>query len=557
MRADYRSAVIRRFCEEQIRRAAPDERLKQLDRTERLMDELSSSEIYQFSEIYSRITGSRCPPAARCELPGEDLLHDLRLFVARIAEITEIPLETAGERVLTMRELAKALNVSTKTISRWRRFGLISRRFILDGRKRVGFPESCVRRFVARNRDLVRRGAGFSQLTPEERQRIIDEAGAMARDGVWPAEATKRLALATGRSIETVRYTLKQHDRQFPDQAVFSDHRGPLRFEMKRRIYQRYRRGESVDSLAKRFCRSKKSIYRVLAEMRAKWILDLPLEYIANDEFAHVRAQGREKEVLADMPENPTPLRKSRPPSDLPGYLASLYDVPLLTREQELHLFRKMNYLKYRADRLRQQLDLGRPKNSLMSRIERFYDEAVAIKNQIIRANLRLVVSIAKRHVLPTMNFFELVSDGNMSLIRAVDRFDYSRGNKFSTYASWAIMKNFARTLPNEHRHQDRYRTSQPEFFTSSEDLRSDEREQETAQTQREAQVRRILARLDRREQEIIIRRFGLVRGEEPLTLKQVGAQLGVSKERIRQIECRALNHLRKVAEEENIALTG
>ena len=64
------------------------------------------------------------------------------------------------------------------------------------------------------------------------------------------------------------------------------------------------------------------------------------------------------------------------------------------------------------------------------------------MKNQIIRSNLRLVVSIAKRHVGPSNNFFELVSDGNMSLIRAVEKFDYSRGNKFSTYASWAIMKN-------------------------------------------------------------------------------------------------------------------
>jgi RNA polymerase sigma factor (sigma-70 family) len=74
---------------------------------------------------------------------------------------------------------------------------------------------------------------------------------------------------------------------------------------------------------------------------------------------------------------------------------------------------------------------------------------------------LRLVVSIAKRHVGPVENFFELVSDGNMSLIRAVEKFDYARGNKFSTYASWAIMKNFARTIPDEHRHRDRFRTSQ------------------------------------------------------------------------------------------------
>ena len=107
-----------------------------------------------------------------------------------------------------------------------------------------------------------------------------------------------------------------------------------------------------------------------------------------------------------------------------------------------------------------------------MDQIEKLYDESVATKNQIIRANLRLVVSIAKRYVGPAAEFFELVSDGNMSLIRAVEKFDVSRGNKFSTYASWAIMKNFARTIPDAFRHRDRFCTDHSEVFSTAEDVR-------------------------------------------------------------------------------------
>lgn len=92
-------------------------------------------------------------------------------------------------------------------------------------------------------------------------------------------------------------------------------------------------------------------------------------------------------------------------------------------------------------------------------------------------------------------------------------------------------------------------------MFTTTEDDRSDQYEQESAQLQREFQVEKILERLDEREQKIIMSRFGLSQGHEPLTLKQVGAQMGVTKERIRQIEARALSKLRKAAQEEKIEI--
>jgi RNA polymerase primary sigma factor/RNA polymerase sigma factor len=142
-----------------------------------------------------------------------------------------------------------------------------------------------------------------------------------------------------------------------------------------------------------------------------------------------------------------------------------------------------------------------------------------------------------------------------MSLLRAVEKFDFSRGFKFSTYASWAIMKNFARTIPGEFKHRDRFRTSQDELFAATQEHRGNPLVEEGQQNTREAQIERILRRLDEREQKIIIGRFGLDHSHEPQTLKEVGASLGVTKERIRQIEARALSKLRQAAQEEKILL--
>jgi RNA polymerase primary sigma factor/RNA polymerase sigma factor len=548
MHSDYRHPAIEELRDQQLRLASQQRRLTAIRRAEDLLIETDAAVEYPYVEVHRAVT-CQAPQAHLDDwIRGQDLRHDLQRLVDDLSDSTAVSAEAAGQRVLTVAELAKELNVSAKTISRWRRLGLVSRRFLFGGRKRLGFLQSSVDRFVARNRVRVLRGSQFSQLTDHERESIIRRGRALAQAGGCPATVTRQLSQESGRSAETIRYTLRHFDEAHPNEAVFPGYHGPLREESKWKIYQLYRRGESIISLAQRFYGTKKGIRRIVAEMRARRIADLPLTYIPNEQFAEVHSKKEEKQILRAMPRGDESGRKVRSPADLPAYLASLYKVPLLTREQESHLFRKMNYLKYRAEKLREKLDPARPLSKLMDRIEKLYDEAVATKNQIVCANLRLVVSIAKRRVGPAENFFELVSDGNMSLIRAVERFDFARGNKFSTYASWAIMKNFARSIPDGQRHRDRFRTSHGETFTATEDSRSNQFDQETAQTRREAQVQRILSELDTREKEIVIRRFGLDRQQDPLTLKQVGATMGVTKERIRQLESRALKKLRRAA---------
>ncbi|MFO0901420.1 MAG: sigma-70 family RNA polymerase sigma factor [Pirellulales bacterium] len=550
MHTQYQSSVVRELRDQQVRFAPRHKKVDQINRAERLIGEIESEREYTYEYLCYRLTDYRPDATRNPAVMGGDLKHDLRLFVEDVSESANLKAEEAGEPVHTVEDLSKMFNVSTKTIQRWRDQGLVSRRFLFGRRKRVGFLRSSVERFVQRNKTQVERSEKFSQMTDLDRAHLVEKARRLAQAGACPAEAARRLARQFGRSVETVRYALWQYDVANPELAIFPERQTWLTAEEREQLYQRYLSGESVEQLASQAGRTRSSVYRIVNEMRARRIAELPLDFIPSAEFTR---KGALERIMAEMPPTVEDGRRSRPPAGLPPYLASLYDVPLLTREQEAHLFRQFNFLKFRANALRGELDMERPRGSQMDEIERLYHEAVRVKNQLVQANLRLVVSIAKRHVTPSDDFFSLVSDGNMSLIRAVEKFDYSRGNKFSTYATWAIMKNYARSIPEENKQRDRFRTSQEEMFQVAEDVRSDQWEREREQGNLEQQISRMLTKLDDREQKIIMRRFGLSSDLQPLTLQEVGEEIGVTKERVRQIEARALSKLRQAAADERL----
>ncbi len=224
---------------------------------------------------------------------------------------------------------------------------------------------------------------------------------------------------------------------------------------------------------------------------------------------------------------------------------------PLLSREQEAQVFRKMNYLKCRPTRLKEQLDPDRPDEGALDEIDRLHTEALAIKNRIVEMNLGLVVNIANKRMKAGNDLAECVSDGALALIQAVDGFDFALGYRFSSYATWAIRNVFA-----EHERRFIRGRSQPfsfdEKFLASPDPGVNEHEFEAEQNQRRALVARWLGRLEKRERRILVSRYG-IGGVPKLTLAQIGQEPGISKERVRQVRTCALAKLRKLARLEEI----
>jgi len=552
--SQYNNPAIRQLKDQQVRYSPRDVRLQQIERAEQLLDNINLDGEYRYQDLFEAITSFRPDHYPDMVIPGRDVAHDLRLFVEDVSDSADIPADAAQEPVLTVEDVSHQYRVSTKTVDRWRNRGLVSRRFMFGNRKRIGFLRSSLERFVAKNADDIQRGSKFTQLDESEREEIVARARRLARIGAYPAEISRRIARKMGRAPETIRYTLKAYDQEHPESAVFPNAPQPLTDEMKDEILLGFRRGTSAEDLAEMYGRTKASVYRVISEMRAKRLLDQPIEFIYHQSFED---PASESVILGPAPYVERKAAAFRAPPGLPPYLAGLYSIPLLTKDEEVYYFRKMNYLKFCAARLRDQLDVSRAKSRTMDHIERLLDQAIEVKNLLTRSNLRLVVSIAKRHVKPNANFFEMVSDGNMSLIRAIEKFDFSKGFKFSTYATWAIMKNFARSIPAEHTLLDRYRTGNEEFFQSSPDSRSDQFEQELVNSRQHQAIMTIIDRLDEREKNIILYRFGLNQGSEPQTLEQLGSRFGVTKERIRQLEARALHKLRKIATEEKLDIPG
>ena len=273
-------------------------------------------------------------------------------------------------------------------------------------------------------------------------------------------------------------------------------------------------------------------------------------EYMPSPEFSSPTA---EREILGDEFLSscaPEAAPRSAKRMALPPHLASLCEEQLLTPDQERQLFRRMNYLRYRADRLVEGHTTDTIDQWDVERAQGLLRAANWYRDHIVRSNVRLVISVVKKFANPQCSFDDLLSDGIMALIRAVDKFDYHLGFRFSTYATQVVRRNSYRFVMD--RQEERFRVSnslgEPGMDIAEETGESSMSEQRWHSLR--THLHDLMQHLDRRERFIIRARFSLGGHRRVQTLQKLADRLRISKERVRQLEKRAMEKLAALAAE-------
>jgi RNA polymerase primary sigma factor len=530
-------------------------RRKQLEAAESLFGIIEKDKEYPFEFVCYRITGFHLKASDYSEvIKGEQLLEDLRIFIASLSGRIAPPISEQQQRIYSAAELAQQFGVSTKTLHRWQKYGLIAEKYIFqDGLRRLGYRQSMIDDFIIRNAGLIEKAKKFARLTDAQKQQIIKKAVKLSKGSknLSCNKIINQICLEAGRSHEAVRYTLTNYQKTNSDKAIFNKSKQPIKPAEAVELYKLYKAGTAIKELMKRFNRNKSSIYRIINRKKAKALLAQKIDYIPSEEFFSPETQDM-------IPEQPAESALLSEKTDIDTfkladksvqeYLQKLDSISILTREEELNLFRRYNYLKYLAHRELSEIRLSNVKGLELQKIEKYLAESEDIKRRIIEANLRLVVNIARKHTDSRTYLPDLISEGNISLMNAVEKFDYTRGLRFAGFASWAISRDYARSVTSRTGSLDK--TTAASLVNIQRDLHTDQATDFAAIERAGRSLLDVIEHnLNEREKYVIINRFGLK--DPPVkkktkTLLQIGQELNLSKERIRQLELTALQKLRQ-----------
>jgi RNA polymerase sigma factor (sigma-70 family) len=522
-------------------------RVAQIAAAEELLHTLDPAKAYPLEFVIFRVTGYRPRRAEALLFPGQALQHDLGQLIEVVSDSLNLRAAALAEPVLSIDDVTEKFNVTSKTIQRWRRKGLPARRFIFpDGKRRVGFLLSSVERFVAIHENQVAQAANFSQVAEIEREEILRRARRLAEGcRCCIREITRRIARKVNRSPLTVLHIIRKFDQEHPGKAIFPMAAPAISEKQKAFILRKHESGTDVRRLARRLGRPSGDVYRVLLEDQSERLKSRKIRFIDDPLYHQDDASpvidsivAQEELALGASSE------ELRIPRDLPPYLQALYRTPLLTPARERALFLKFNYHKFQFVTARRRLDPELTRRRDLDELERRLDDATVVKNAIVQANLRLVVSVARKHLRPGASLMELISEGNITLMRAVESFDFHKGHRFSTYATLALMKGFARSVP-QMLSASKKSSGDVAILADVPDRRS-ARAGDTLV--RHDEVTHLLSRLSERERAVLTAHFGL--GAEPAaeTYDQLARRLGLTKQRVRQIQQAALDKLRVVA---------
>jgi RNA polymerase primary sigma factor len=279
---------------------------------------------------------------------------------------------------------------------------------------------------------------------------------------------------------------------------------------------------------------------------RTQAVLEQELDFVPNPEFNKRKTQKQVADQLVALSsivdQIPDPEEK------LPSHLNRICSTPLLTPEQETQAFHCMNYLKFRFNRLRSRLSRQSPDVKLLEEAESTLQQALALRDLIIRANLRLVVSVTRKFVTPQLAFDDLFSDGVVALMNAAEKFDFDRGYRFSTYAYYSISRSLYRFIKLQRR--NRWQSDILEQTLESQESPDEYVWTQTHWDHLNHELEEMLGQLDQREEWIIRQRFAFAGEGKTPTYKVLAERLGICNERVRQLEKRALHKLRSLSED-------